>query len=587
LRDIPPPCVFSLFSGEGMSLPRWILFSPVVVIMVVGLAAHLASQSASIAWTAQGRAGSSSSDVQQARSVDRALERAAARGRVAVELAAGNVLDRALFPLSAASSLTNSKNPKSTRSGSGKPTEIETEGAGKTAGVSLAAGKKGGMRGSKSAKTPPSAEESTVEAWVSPHYEAWKPAAVFGPPLPPERVRVQRAAHRLLEDLRAGRLSVMMDERDGEQLRCLLRDGVYCWPAPPSGVSVRSPRQHDVLEGTLEDEAAPPVADRLLASRSALPRRAPTANPADDPNFDPCATPPAPGLLRLLTTLSAHSTPSRPLEIMSLLRPPYRFGGFVHVGPANPHSMGLGVDIAAYGGHAIRQSEPETCVAAVLALLRDLPPGRYRLGMPKAPEGGWDMPPALIALLGRPSYFLASVAPAEATPQTEAVQASMDESKEESKSGSRRRNKKSAIKNTAILNDALDDGAATPKPGMTKFSVAEAEEATGCTLAALYGLHASSAKPAWPFFPPPFREVAEAEISDPDENSVGTLQTTGSRNPLKTVLRFQNEAYAPESALNDIRLRSALEAARRRGADVIALFPDGADHIHVDVRQNP
>ena len=112
-------------------------------------------------------------------------------------------------------------------------------------------------------------------------------------------------------------------------------------------------------------------------------------------------TPPAPGLLRMLTTLAAHSTPSRPLEIMSLLRPPYRFGGFVHVGPANPHSMGLGVDIAAYGGHAIRQAEPETCVAAVLALLRDLPPGRYRLGMPKALEGGWDLPPALIALLNQ------------------------------------------------------------------------------------------------------------------------------------------------------------------------------------------
>ena len=347
-----------------------------------------------------------------------------------------------------------------------------------------------------------------------------------------------------------------MDERDGEQLRCLLRDGVYCWPAPPPGVSVRSPRQRDVLEGTLEDEAAPPGSDLLLASRGALPRRSPTANPADDPDFDPCVMPPAPGLLRMLTTLAAHSTPTRPLEIMSLLRPPYRFGGFVHVGPANPHSMGLGVDIAAYGGHAIHQSEPETCVAAVLALLRDLPPGRYRLGMPKAPEGGWDLPPALLALLGRPSHFA--------------------------------------------------DAAAIETKGEAKLETEptpQTETVTGCACAALYGLHVSSAKPAWPFFPPPFREVVAAEASDvsdetpldtskPETNKsetrkVETKNAAAPRPTLKTVLRFQNEAYAPESALNDSRLRNALEAARRRGADVIALFPDGADHVHIDVRQNP
>ena len=535
-----------------MSLSRWILFSPVAIIAVVGLAAHLASESASLARTAQGRAGASAStygDVQQARSVDKALERAAARGRVVAELAADNTLNNVLFPPPASASSLNAL--KNARAASRKAAETEAErkeAEMKTAGA--------GRIAAKSTKTPASADARAAEHWVSPRYEAWKPAAAFGPPLPIERVRIQQAAHRLLQDLHAGRLSVMMDERDGEQLRCLLRDGVYCWPAPPPGVSIRSPRQRDVLEGTLEDEAAPVGSDRLLASRGTLPRRSPTANPADDPDFDPCIMPPAPGLLRMLTTLAAHSTPSRPLEIMSLLRPPYRFGGFVHVGPANPHSMGLGVDIAAYGGHTIRQSEPETCVAAVLALLRDLPPGRYRLGMPKAPEGGWDLPPALIALLNQPSAFV--TVPSAAAPI---------ETKSE----------------------------AEPIPQM--------KTATGCTLAALYGLHVSSAKPIWPFFPPPFREVTEAETPDAPDETPAETQKSNTRKPeankvemknaavprptLKTVLRFQNEAYAPESALNDARLRNALEAARRRGADVIALFPDGADHVHIDVRQNP
>ena len=90
-----------------MSLSRWILFSPIVVIAVLGLTAHLASESASLARTAQGRAGASASpspDVQQARSVDKALERAAARGRVAAELAPDNALDRVLFPATASGS---------------------------------------------------------------------------------------------------------------------------------------------------------------------------------------------------------------------------------------------------------------------------------------------------------------------------------------------------------------------------------------------------------------------------------------------------------------------------------------------------
>src|SRR5207245_507718 len=70
----------------------------------------------------------------------------------------------------------------------------------------------------------------------------------------------------------------------------------------------------------------------------------------------------------------------------------------------NPHSLGLAADIGTYAGHRIRQDDPEGCVAMVLALLRDLPPGRYRMGVPKAPEvplmvGRPPVSPALAALL--------------------------------------------------------------------------------------------------------------------------------------------------------------------------------------------
>lgn len=66
------------------------------------------------------------------------------------------------------------------------------------------------------------------------------------------------------------------------------------------------------------------------------------------------------------------------------------------------------------------------------------------------------------------------------------------------------------------------------------------------------------------------------------QRGVGTTWTLATR-----VTRFRNEEYAPETALADPRLKKALTAARGRGVNVIALFPDGPDHLHVDVRQNP
>lgn len=411
------------------------------------------------------------------------------------------------------------------------------------------------------------AETSSVK-WVSPHYETWNPPTVYGPPLPPERTRVQQQAHRLLQDLRAGRLSVLYDARDGDQLRCLERDGLYAWPAPPSGVSLRHPRQRAALEGTAEGEPSTPD-DKRLASRSSLPQRFPTANPADDPEFDPCNNPPAPGLLRLLTTLASHSTSTQPLTLLSLLRPPYRFGDYVHVGPTNPHSLGLAVDIAAYGGHNFRQSEPEECVAAAISLLHDLPPGRYRLGMPKAPENVTALPPYLTAYLGRSTIKSDTPFLSSGTSETvlEEIPGALEETNEAS-------NGKKTL-NKDLSNEKIK------------------AETKGCLVAALYGLHAGSACLSWPFFPAPFTEMISAEvtgISDDSETATPAASFVAkapSRPVIKRVLRFQNESYAAECDLNDARLREALAAARKRGADVIALFPDGLDHLHIDVRQNP
>ena len=50
------------------------------------------------------------------------------------------------------------------------------------------------------------------------------------------------------------------------------------------------------------------------------------------------------------------------------------------------------------------------------------------------------------------------------------------------------------------------------------------------------------------------------------------------------LIGFANEDYAPLEALGDARVRDAILAARERGVDIYALFPDGADHVHIDVR---
>ena len=133
--------------------------------------------------------------------------------------------------------------------------------------------------------------------------------------------------------------------------------------------------------------------DRILPSRSAPPglRTAPPlpleyAPVLDGTNVAPVPAPPSPALMRMLTALAAHATPRQPLELMTLLRPPYHTSDHPHGSPTNVHSLGMAADLAAYAGHRIRLDAPEECVAMTLALLRDLPPGIYRIGMPKAPE---------------------------------------------------------------------------------------------------------------------------------------------------------------------------------------------------------
>lgn len=619
-----------------MPVPRWMLFSPLVIVMVAGLTARCHPHPPRRPKTGGGKSASAPDfAVQPARPLGAlpGADAAPTRTRPTQDTLYGPPAPvPGTRPLAGEDALLASLAVSGEMGGRGwrdgdARSAAERNGDGET-WPDVGDAKQDRRR--RSGKNSRGAEDESYAAgeggrrYSPPHYAAWTPAPIYGPPCPPERMRVRRQAHRLLQDLEAGRLEVMMSERDGEQLRCLERDGVYGWPAPPQGVAVRSPRQRDILEGTLEASEMSFVspdpsqklsqnergyarnstpsgahADLTLASRGSLPRRSlalnpgssanSTINPADDPDFDPCVLPPAPGLLRMLTTLAAHSTPARPLCVMSLLRPPYRMGGFVHVGPANPHSLGLAVDIAAYGGYGIRQSNPEQCVAATLALLRDLPPGRYRMGMPKAPEGGWEPPPALSALLRRAEAGLpVAFGPSSGISSDAESEASASGSKG---IGSKKNDSKSAIgaERLSAASPSSDLLAYAGRSSGTKTEQAQAAaeqtgEATGCATAALYGLHASRAKPAWPFFPPPY--LATPESLTPENTNAPAVQTSLVFSS-KPVLRFQNEAYAPEDGLMDARLRRALQRARQRGVDVIALFPDGADHIHVDVRQNP
>ena len=332
-----------------------------------------------------------------------------------------------------------------------------------------------------------------------------------------------------------GQLRFSNAERDGQQLFCVARDGLYLWP-PETPQAVAS--------ASYVPAVAPSFAltTPILASRRGAARRPAAAEAADaapserkSPDF-PLPDPPDAHLLEALRVLAARSAPSRPLEILSLFRPPYRTAYWRHGGPGTLHSHGMAVDIAAYGGYKIAQNDPESCVRMTLALLRDLPPGKYRMGLPKAPDtplvpGRPFLPPSLYALV----YG-----------QGEAMSASGSRSSLPSRRGKVRR------------------GASLPAAILpSDFAL----------LPAALGIMAGSSPTTWPFFPAPQPEIKDGVIA---ESALGSSRAR--------IVRFQNEAYAPPETLADARLRDALKGAAKRGVVVVGLFPDGADHIHLDVK---
>ena len=197
----------------------------------------------------------------------------------------------------------------------------------------------------------------------------------------------------------------------------------------------------------------------------------------------------------------------------------------------------MAADIGAYGGYRITQSNPESCVQMTLALLRDLPPGKYRLGLPKAPET-----PLIAgrAFLPPPLYALAYPKSAESD-----VRAALPSRRGRAKRG-----------------QAPDSAPPDSLP------------ANFASLPAALGSAAGCPSPVWPFFPAPEPEIKDGLIA----------ATQGSR---PRIVRFKNENYAPVSALADIRLRRAVAQAAKRGVFLVAVFPDGADHVHLDVKEKP
>ena len=359
------------------------------------------------------------------------------------------------------------------------------------------------------------------------------PFALFGPPLPRERAFAAQQAERLRGFLKTGRLRFANPERDGQQLFCVARDGLYLWP-PETPQAIAS------ASFVPASEAPRPQAP--LSSRYGVGTRirppAPEDVPAEKTPVAPLPPPPDPHLMETLAALAAHSAPSRPLEILSLFRPPYRTAYWRHGGPGTLHSHGMAVDIGAYGGHSITQSDPEGCVLMTLALLRDLPPGSYRLGLPKAPDA-----PLVVG-----HVFLSPSLDALVYPQAGA-------GKGKSLRPSRRGKGKPAnppLKSALPVNSAAQTFAILP---------------------AALGIEAGCPPVAWPFFPAP-----QPEIKD------GVIAATKPNGSQAHIVRFQNEAYAPAEALADVRLRDAIKRAAKRGAFIIGLFPDGADHIHLDVK---
>ena len=409
----------------------------------------------------------------------------------------------------------------------------------------------------------------------------------------PQIRSVPEGAEILLKAIQSGKITLTNGNRDQEQLAVLAKSGRYPWqalqppkplPAPtPSPASLPKNRaynsgedpQREQIDSQLSDEPikASPVSESDSRNRvvsgserrrigAASPSRhappgfrtsqthseSPGSPPAlgapspQSPNFVYCT--PSVGLLQMLSALSSRSSQEKPLELMSLLRPPYRTSRFPHAGQRNPHSMGMAADIASYRGLRFRQSRPQDCVQATVLILNDLPKGRYRIGMPKAPETS-NVAPVITF-----SEFLFDTLSPELFKSV--TVSGTNKTAPSLKQKETRRKRRTASKRESSL---------PAKPASL--------QARGELLGSLSGVYLTHPQAIWPFFPAPRREKVV------DRKGFEETRTL-----------FANESYAPEEALGSGRLRAAIASAKKRGVEITALFPDAADHIHVDVREH-
>jgi hypothetical protein len=342
-----------------------------------------------------------------------------------------------------------------------------------------------------------------------------------------------------------GRVRLLNDQRDRGQIESLCARGLFLWPAPPAQ-RTRPDRAAPGAPTAGADAIARPLDDEAAGSSALGTRRSPAGSAvnvdraAAVPDVEmplkplraepvPVATEPPIELFQMLNALADHSSEKKPLVITSLLRPPYKTARYSMQSPTNPHALGIAVDIAAFEGHAVLTADPEEEVQACLALLKSLAPGRYRMGLPKAPEP----PTAVIPGAALPDDVTGDPSPPDPAPV---------------------RTPRSGAGALPSRGVRRQDGVHRPLPPAPPVDPPPA------------AIDQAPSAPAWPFFPPQQR----------------TLDTHG-----RPVTLFANEHYAAEEFLNDARIRSALAEARRRGVDVFALFPDGVNHIHVDVKQAP
>jgi hypothetical protein len=351
------------------------------------------------------------------------------------------------------------------------------------------------------------------------------------------RSEVRRAAAKFRNLLCQGRVRLLNGERERAQIEGLCADGRFVWPLPPAaparaghkGAASTDPppaRESPAAEDGGGPRVPPEDGGALAPSQPGADGESspsPAASPRPAPV--PRATEPPAELFVMLNALAERSTEQKPLLVMSLLRPPYRTARYSRQTPTNPHALGIAVDIAGFGGHTISTTDPEEEVQALLSLLKALPPGRYRLGLPKAPE--------------------AARAPAPTVPVPDDVTGDP------------------VCPLPAAGADWRTGGSLPSRGGRRQVGHSRPPVPPGDdTLPS----PAQPAAPAWPFFPPP-------------------QQGLGARG--KVVTLFANEHYAPEEQIVDARIRKGLLEARKRGADVFAVFPDGINHVHVDVRQTP